>query len=113
MTESTFFESEQVQQNLHDIFNTYQEIAAVTAALPKMNKEEKIKHIDKCKMLIDKQKTFYTRLCLASSTDPEASDMKTRINALSQAFGYVDLGACMDAMIVTLDKAAEKELDSL
>ena len=45
--------------------------------------------------------------------DPEASDMKMRINALSQAFGYTDLAACMDAMVVTLDKAAERELDSL
>ena len=113
MTQNTFFTSEQVQQNLHDIFQTYQEIASVTSRLPKMNKEEKIAHIDKCKMLIDKQKTFYMRLCLAASDDPEAADMKMRINALSQAFGYTDLGACMDAMIVTLDKAAEKELDSL
>ncbi len=113
MTQSTFFTSQQVQQNLHDIFQTYQEIASVTSQLPKMYKDEKIKHIDKCKVLIDKQKTFYTRLCLASSTDPEASDMKTRINALSQAFGYTDLGACMDAMVVTLDKAQERELDSL
>ena len=54
------------------------------------------------------------RLCLASTAgDKEAADMKMRINALSQAFGYTDLGACMDAMIVTLDKAAEKELDTL
>ena len=113
MTETTFFESEQVQQNLHDIFNTYQEIASVTSMLPKMNKEEKIQHIDKCKVLIDKQKTFYTRLCLASTNDPEAADMKMRINALSQAFGYTDLGACMDAMLDTLDKAANRELDSL
>ena len=113
MTNGTFFKSDQVQQNLHDIFQTYQEIASVTSRLPKMNKVEKIAHIDKCKMLIDKQKTFYMRLCLAASDDPEASDMKMRINALSQAFGYTDLGACMDAMIVTLDKAAEKELDSL
>ena len=113
MTNGTFFASQQVQQNLHDIFQTYQEIAAVTSRLPKMDTDEKIEHIDKCKMLIDKQKTFYTRLCLASPTDPEAADMKMRINALSQAFGYVDLGACMDAMVETLDKAANKELDSL
>tara|TARA_B100001250_G_scaffold172300_1_gene148317 strand:- start:1634 stop:1966 length:333 start_codon:yes stop_codon:yes gene_type:complete len=109
----TFFKSEQVQQNLHEIFDTYQEIAAVTAALPKMNKEEKIAHIDKCKGLIDKQKTFYGRLSLAAGEDAEAADMKTRINALSQAFGYQSLLDCMDAMLVTLDKAAEKELDSL
>ena len=110
---TTFFKSNQVQENLQDIFNTYQEIASVTNQLPKMSKEDRLEHIDKCKVLIDKQKTFYMRLCLASTTDPEASDMKMRINALSQAFGYTDLGNCMDAMIETLDKAANKELDSL
>ena len=110
MTEDTFFKSEQVQENLHDIFNTYQEIAAVTAALPKMTKEEKLAHINKCKGLIDKQKTFYTRLCLSATTgDHEAADMKMRIYALSQAFGYQTLADCMDAMITTLDKAWEQE----
>ena len=110
MTQGTFFKSEQVQQNLHDIFNTYQEIASVTAQLPKMNKEEKLAHINKCKGLIDKQKTFYTRLCLSStSRDAEAADMITRIDALSQAFGYQTLAHCMDAMVVTLDKAWNQE----
>ena len=110
MTQGTFFKSEQVQQNLHDIFNTYQEIAAVTAALPKMNKEEKLAHINKCKGLIDKQKTFYTRLSLSTTSgDAEAADMKKRIDALSQAFGYQTLLDCMDAMIVTLDKAWKQE----
>ena len=84
MTETTFFESEQVQQNLHDIFNTYQEIASVTSMLPKMNKEEKIQHIDKCKVLIDKQKTFYTRLCLASTTDPETKGSVTPTISISK-----------------------------
>ena len=111
--DGTFFKSEQVQENLNDIFNTYHSIAAATSELPKLDKEGKIAHIDRCKGLIDKQKTFYMRLCLAAGEDPEASDMKMRINALSQAFGYTDLAACMDAMVVTLDKAAERELDSL
>ena len=102
----SFFKSDQVQENLQDIFNTYQEIASMTNQLPRMNKEDRLEHIDKCKVLIDKQKTFYTRLCLAAPEDPEAADMKTRINALSTAFGYRDLGHCMDIMIETLDKAA-------
>ena len=108
---TTFFKSDQVQQNLPDIFQTYQEIAAVTTMLPKMNKEEKIEHIDKCKMLIDKQKTFYGRLSLAAGEDPEASDMQMRIDALSQAFGYKDLLDCMNAMIDTLGKAENQQLD--
>lgn len=111
MTQGTFFKSDQVQDNLNDIFNTYQEIAAVTSQLPKMNSNQRVEHIDKCKVLVDKQRTFFTRLSLASKEDPEASDMKERINALSQAFGYESLLHCMDAMIETLDKAALKEQD--
>ena len=84
---SNFFKSEQVQENLQDIFDTYQEIASMTSQLGRMNKEEKLDHIEDCKVLIDKQKTFYGRLCLAASEDSEAADMKTRINALSKRLG--------------------------
>tara|TARA_B100001113_G_C20945257_1_gene550645 strand:+ start:482 stop:805 length:324 start_codon:yes stop_codon:yes gene_type:complete len=103
----TFFESDQVQENLQDIFSTYQNIASMTAQLSTMDRETKLEHIDQCKGLVDKQKTFYARLCLASTTgDTEAADMKMRINAMSNAFGYADLSACMDAMIKTLENAA-------
>ena len=107
----TFFQSDQVQENLQDIFTTYQNIAAMTTQLGNMNKEQRLDHIEKCKVLIEKQKTFYTRLCLASSEDTDAADMKTRINALSNAFGYGTLASCMDAMIETLEQAAHREAD--
>jgi len=106
---SKFFNSEQVQDNLQDIFNTYQEVAAMTAQLSTMSRQDRLDHIEDCKDLIDKQKTFYGRLCLAAPEDDEAADMKTRINALSQAFGYKDLAECMDAMISTLEATAQRE----
>ena len=105
----SFFKSEQVQQDLKSIFSYYQEIASDTSRLGIMDREEKLGHIQDCKNLIDKQKTFYTRLCLASSEDPEASDMKERINALTNAFGYDDLIECMNAMVATLEAAAMRE----
>jgi len=105
---SKFFNSDQVQNNLQDIFNTYQEVAAMTAKLATMSREERLDHIEDCKNLIDKQRTFYGRLCLAASEDREAADMKSRINALSNAFGYKDLLECMDAMIQTLETTARK-----
>ena len=108
---SKFFNSEQVQDNLQDIFNTYQEVAAMTAQLSTMNLQDRLDHIEDCKDLIDKQKTFYGRLCLAASEDSEAADMKARINALSNAFGYKDLAECMDAMISTLDATAQRGVD--
>ena len=108
---SKFFNSDQVQNNLQDIFNTYQEVAAMTAQLSTMSRQERLDHIEDCKNLIDKQKTFYGRLCLAASEDSEAADMKSRINALSNAFGYKDLAECMDAMIKTLEVTARRGVD--
>ena len=108
---SKFFNSAQAQDNLQDIFNTYQEVAAMTAQLSTMSRQERLDHIEDCKNLIDKQKTFYGRLCLAASEDREAADMKSRINALSNAFGYKDLAECMDAMIKTLEITAQRGVD--
>ena len=108
---SKFFNSAQVQDNLQDIFNTYQEVAAMTAQLSTMSRQERLDHIEDCKNLIDKQKTFYGRLCLAASEDREAADMKSRINALSNAFGYKDLAECMDAMIQPLEITAQRGVD--
>ena len=45
----SFFKSEQVQTNLQDIFETYQEVASMTSQLGKMNREEKLEHIEDCK----------------------------------------------------------------
>jgi len=112
MTETTFFESEQVQENLNDIFNTYHEIASQTNHLHKMSKESRLEHIDKCKDLIDRQKNFYTRLTLASKEDAEAADMRSRIDALSQAFGYASLIDCMEAMLDTLGRAQKTQSES-
>ena len=42
---SKFFNSDQVQNNLQDIFNTYQEVAAMTAKLSTMSREERLEHI--------------------------------------------------------------------
>ena len=108
----SFFQSEQVQENLNDIFSTYQKISALTSAVPHMSVEDRLDPIDACKGLIEQQKTFYFRLQLASKTDPEAADMKERITALTQAFGFKDLNECMDNMITTLEQAAKKELDN-
>ncbi len=105
----SFFQSDQVQSNLQDIFSTYQKLSYMTSRLPSMDKEQKLEHIENCKSLIDKQKTFYGRLCLAASEDSDAADMKTRINALANAFGYENLAMCMDAMVRTLEQAAEQE----
>ena len=87
-------------------------LSYMTSRLPSMNKDEKMNHIENCKGLIDKQKTFYGRLCLAASEDTDAADMN-QISTLAIAFGYENLAICMDAMVRTLEQAAEQEVDSL
>lgn len=110
---SSFFQSEQVQENLKDIFETYQEVAVMSQRLPMMSPERKLEHIEDCKFLIEKQRTFYTRLSLSASTDTEAADMKERVNAMAKAFGYRDLMECLEAMIGVLEQAANGELDNI
>ena len=109
---STFFQSEQVQDNLKDIFETYKEIAVMSQRLPMMTLDKRLDHIEDCKYLIEKQKTFYTRLSLSASEDEEAADMKQRINAMAKAFGYSDLLECLNKMITVLEQAAKKEIDN-
>ena len=36
----SFFKSEQVKENLQDIFETYQEVASMTSQLGRMNQKE-------------------------------------------------------------------------
>ena len=67
----SFFKSEQVQTNLQDIFETYQQVASMTSKLAGMSKQEKLDHIEDCKVLIDKQRNFYFRLTLAAKEDEE------------------------------------------
>ena len=57
----TFFQSDQVQAELQTIFDTYQYVAHKTSQLGTMKRADRLEHIDDCKVLIDKQSTFYTR----------------------------------------------------
>ena len=104
----TFFQSQNVQDEINNIFKIYQKLSYMQNKLASMNKQERLEHIDKTKELVEKQKIFYTRLALAALEVQEASDLKTRINAMSQAFGYRDLGDCFDSMIDHLDNAKNK-----
>jgi hypothetical protein len=105
MSDSAFFNSENVQNSINDIFKTYQRLSFMQSRLATMDAEQRLEHIENTKELVEKQKLFYTRLCLASMEDQEAADLKVRINAMSQAFGYRDLGDCFDNMIQHLDNA--------
>jgi len=107
----TFFNSEIVKQDLSVIFDNYKRIAQMSANLPNMDHTGKIAHINETKALIEKQKLFYTRLCLAAYEDSEALEMKTKIDDLTRTFGYANMNECCEAMNSILDSAIKKELD--
>ena len=107
----SFFNSEIVRDDLEQIFQTYQQIAKMSASMPDMDHHARVTHINETKRLVEKQKLFYTRLCLASNEDSEALQMRERIDALTQAFGYANLNECVEGMLSILNDAMKKEIE--
>ena len=66
----SFFRSEMVQKELKEITDLQQEIYQKVFEFPTMDRDEKIKHVEKLGDLLDKQRVLYTRLKL--SDDPES-----------------------------------------
>jgi hypothetical protein len=106
----SFFNSEIVQEQLQSIYDTYIELVDNSDNLTSMPKDEALRHVEKTKNLIEKQKIFYTRLQLSSYEDEQASDMKHRIDLISSMFGYRNLIESLESMEQYLDKVA-KDLD--
>lgn len=103
----SFFNSEIVQEQLQSIYDTYVELLDNSDNLKSMPKEQALRHVEKTKNLIEKQKIFYTRLQLSSSMDEDAADMKHRIDLISNMFGYNTLIESLASMENYLDRVAE------
>ena len=99
----SFFNSEIVQEQLQSIYDTYVDLQKTAEALGQMPKEKAVRHIEKTKNLIEKQKIFYTRLQLSASEDEDVADMKHRIDLITNMFGYNTLSESLDSMTVYLD----------
>jgi Cu/Ag efflux protein CusF len=73
----SFFESEVVRAEMAEISELQEEIYKNVFSFFKMDREERIKHVDLLQRLLQKQQILYTRLSL--SDDPEAKEMKQRV----------------------------------
>lgn len=73
----SFFDSEVVRAEMAEIGQLQEEIYHNVFEFSRMNKEDKINHVNLLQRLLDKQKILYTRVSL--SDDPEAKEMKERI----------------------------------
>jgi len=108
---SKFFESSIIREEMEDIFNIQKELYEVIMTFGSMNDHEKLEHMKKLKMLLNKQEIMWTRLSL--SDDPEAMEMKEKIRMTSAAMGFkdADMNVIFKNMRTTLDNLA-KNLDT-
>lgn len=81
----SFFESEVVRAEMTEIAELQEEVYSSVFNFPRMNKEDRLEHVQLLERLLEKQKVLYTRLSL--SDDPAAVRMKKQIIHSAQAMG--------------------------
>ncbi len=81
----SFFKSDIVKKEIQEISYLQERISSSIFSILDMSKEEKLEHINTLEDLLNKQKILYTRLSL--SDDPEAMEMKQKMNESAQFMG--------------------------
>ena len=109
---SGFFQSEIVREAIKEMEELQQQIIKDTFRAPVMSKEEKKEHVELMRTFLEKQKNLYFRLSL--SDDPEALEMKERIQEAAKFLGFDgnnvnELFSEMENTLQRLDKIAELE----
>ena len=105
---SEFFESEIVQDELNEINELQQEIYGKIMNITNLSREDQTEHIEKLKVLLDKQRVMYTRLAL--SDDPEAKKLKKQLEDSVQLMGFpqgTDIQILFDGMKQTIDNLSQ------
>jgi hypothetical protein len=107
---SGFFQSEIVREAIKEMEELQQQIIQDTFKAPIMNREEKKEHVELMRTFLEKQKNLYFRLSL--SDDPEALEMKERIEQAAKFLGFDgnnvnELFSEMENTLTRLDKIAD------
>ena len=107
---SGFFQSEIVREAIKEMEELQQQIIQDTFKAPIMNREEKKEHVELMRTFLEKQKNLYFRLSL--SDDPEALEMKERIQDAAEFLGFKgnnvnELFSEMENTLERLDKIAD------
>jgi len=106
---SDFFDSELVQEALQEINELQEEIYTEVFSFGELDREEKIEHIDKLDLLLEKQRILYTRMSL--SDDPRAQEMRESVRKSAVMMGFpkdVDCAVLFGNMQKTLTKVREQ-----
>jgi len=107
---SGFFQSEIVREAIKEMEELQQQIIQDTFKAPIMSREEKKDHVELMRTFLEKQKNLYFRLSL--SDDPEALEMKERIQDAAKFLGFDgnnvnELFTEMENTLDRLDKIAD------
>ena len=109
----SFFDSDIVRAEMTKISELQEDLYGSVMNFPRMNKEEKLEHVNLLKELIEKQKMLYMRLSL--SDDPEAIEMKEKIYQSALMMGLpseVDMNvvfARMSEMLAVMESQLDKD----
>jgi len=107
----SFFDSEMVRAELAEISELQEEVYGNVFEFYRMDKDQKIKHVNLLQKLLEKQRVLYTRMSL--SDDPEAKEMKERIIDSAKMMGLQE-GMDISYMFGNMEKLLEtmkKEID--
>lgn len=111
----SFFNSEMVRAELAEISELQEIIYSNVFNFYRMDKEQKIHHVNLLQKLLEKQRILYTRMSL--SDDPEAQEMKERIIDSAKMMGLQEgmdisyMFGNMERLLETMKKEIDKQED--
>ena len=108
---SSFFDSDIIQDELKEINQLQESIYGSILTFGIMPREDKLEHIEKLSLLLEKQRVMYTRLSL--SDDPEAVEMKENLRKSVVIMGFspeTDMQVLFTSMTKTIE-SLKKYLD--
>jgi hypothetical protein len=100
---SNFFDSDIIQEELKEINQLQESIYGSILTFGMMSREDKLEHIEKLEILLEKQRVMYTRLSL--SDDPQAVEMKENLRKSVALMGFspeTDMQVLFNSMTKTI-----------
>jgi len=108
---SRFFDSDLIQEELKEINELQEFLYGSILSFGSLSREDKIEHIEKLTLLLEKQRIMYTRLSL--SDDPQAVKMKENLRKSVAIMGFppdTDMSLLFNSMNKTIE-SLKKFLD--
>lgn len=101
---SRFFDSDLIQEELKEINELQEFLYGSILSFGSLSREDKIEHIEKLTLLLEKQRIMYTRLSL--SDDPQAVEMEENLRKSVSLMGFppdTDMSLLFNSMNKTIE----------